>query len=322
MGADGLEHRQGLGVAIDIALQLGTAIADVCRVDEDRRNPGIDQGRLEGADTGHFQVVHQVAGGEHRTARTLFLGCRVKELQLHFGRRESHAVQLEVAGFLDLTVGDRHVGDDALADIGLPDAHHRHAVLRNARRVHQAAADGEGAHCRREVAAVAAPVDKGLVDGHLAEQVVDVVVGLDAPGQDHRLAGAGRGAAHAVDLLVIGIGAADHPQQQGVTGCARQLGRLGQVLQVEEHALAGAATHVGGGNLDLRYECHEFQVPIMTGGGALRPAPGTLLSWLLPIPGSPGRSVAAPRPPRRSIPLRRCRGGRSPAPRAARRSCG
>jgi hypothetical protein len=58
-----------------------------------------------------------------------FIG-RVDELQLHFGGREGHAVQLEVAGFLHLPP-DRHVGDDGLADVGLPDAHHatpsRHA---------------------------------------------------------------------------------------------------------------------------------------------------------------------------------------------------
>lgn len=79
---------------------------------------------------------------------------------------------------------------------------------------------------------------------------------LDALRQDHGLAGAGRGAAHAVDLLAVGVGAAYYPQQQCVTGGAGDLRLLGQVLQAEEHAFAGAATDVGGGDFYLRYVCH------------------------------------------------------------------
>ena len=69
------------------------------------------------------------------------------------------------------------MGDDGLADIGLPDADGGDAVARHAGRVDQAVGDGEGADGGRQVAAVAAPVDEGLVDGDLAEQVVDVVAG-------------------------------------------------------------------------------------------------------------------------------------------------
>ena len=71
----------------------------------------------------------------------------------------------------------RDVRDDALADVGLPDAHHRDAV---ARRLDQALGHGERADGRGEVAAVARPVDERLVDRDLAEEVVDVaVVALD-----------------------------------------------------------------------------------------------------------------------------------------------
>ena len=211
---------------------------------------------LKRADARHFQVVDQVAGREHRTATALFFRRRVEEFELHFGRREGHAVEFEVAGFLHFAVGDRHVRDDGLADVGLPDAHHGDAVVRDAAGVDQAVADGERTDRRGQVAAVAAPVDERLVDRHLAEQVVDVVIGLDALRQDHGLAGAGRRAAHAVDLLAVRVGAADHAQQQRVAGRAGNLRRFGQILQAEEHALAGAATHVGGGNFDLRCVSH------------------------------------------------------------------
>ena len=148
------------------------------------------------------------------------------------------------------------MGDDGLADVGLPYAHHGHAVVRNAAGVHQTVADGERTDRRGQVAAVAAPVHERLVDGDLTEQVIDVVIGLDAFRQDHGFAGARRRAAHAVDLFFVRVGAADYAQQQGVAGRAWNLGRFRQVSQAEEHAFAGAAAHVGGGNLDLRCMSH------------------------------------------------------------------
>ena len=38
------------------------------------------------------------------------------------------------------------------------------------------------------------------------------------------------------------------------------LGRLGHVVEVEEHAFAGAAAHVGGRNFDLRSVRHSFSL--------------------------------------------------------------
>ena len=176
---------------------------------------------------------------------------------MHFGRREGHAIELEITGFLHRTCGDRYMGNNGLADIGLPDTHHRRAVLRNARGIHQTTADRERAHRRRQVAAVTAPVHERLVDGDLTEQVIDVMVRAQAFADDYGLAGAGGGRAHAVDLFFVRIGAANHAQQQGITGCARHLSHGRQVQQAEEHALAGAATHIRCGNSDLRWVSHN-----------------------------------------------------------------
>ena len=69
--------------------------------------------------------------------------------------------------------------DIGLADIGLPDANDGHAVLRNALGRNQThewrRADGSA-----QVAAVARPVHKRLIDGDLAEQIVHIVIGACA----------------------------------------------------------------------------------------------------------------------------------------------
>ncbi len=211
VGTNRLEHQQRLRIAVDRTLQFGAGVADVFGVDENRRDPGVDHGRLERADTRHFQLIDQIAGGEHRATTALFFRRRIHEFDLHFGRWKGHAVEFEITGFLHFAVGDRHVGNDGLANVGLPHAHHRHAVVRDAISVDQTVADGERTDRCREIAAVAAPVDERLVDRHLAEQVIDVVIGAGAFRQDHGFAGAGRRATHAVDLLVVRVGAADHP---------------------------------------------------------------------------------------------------------------
>src|SRR5690606_33695176 len=85
--------------------------------------------------------------------------------------------------------------------------------------------------------------------------------------QDHALAGAGSGAAHAVDMGGIGIGTADYAHEQLVTRLTRYLAWLRQVLQAKEHALAGAAAHVGSGDSDLCWVGHAF----LLGGCPLSP---------------------------------------------------
>src|SRR3546814_10049225 len=62
----------------------------------------------------------------------------------------------------------------------LPDTHDANPVLRNARGVDQTIADCERTDRGREIAAVSGPVDEGLVDRHLPETIVDVVIGFRA----------------------------------------------------------------------------------------------------------------------------------------------
>ncbi|MNP62571.1 hypothetical protein D3C76_1578660 [compost metagenome] len=89
--------------------------------------------------------------------------------------------------------------------------------------------NGEGTGGGGEVAAVAAPVHEGLVDGDLAVEVVHVVIGLLAFGEDHALGGGGGGAAHAVHVGRVGIRAADHAHEQRIAGRAWHLAALGQI---------------------------------------------------------------------------------------------
>src|SRR3546814_10201804 len=97
----------------------------------------------------YFKVVNQVAGREHRATLVAVVG-RIEEFDLHFGRRERHAVEFEVTRFLHFTVGDRHVCDDGLVDLRLPDTHDADPVLRNARGVDQTIADCERTYRGRE----------------------------------------------------------------------------------------------------------------------------------------------------------------------------
>nr|GEU28025.1 hypothetical protein [Tanacetum cinerariifolium] len=240
VGADGFEHGQRPGIAVDRLLQLRARVTHRLRFDENGGNAGVDHGGAQHAHARHVQIVDQPAGGEHRTAGAiaLLVGRRIEKFQYDFGGRERDAIEFEVARLLYLAVRHRDMGDDGPGDIGLPDAHHGHAIARDARRVHQACRNRKRAHGGRQVAAVAAPVHERLVDGHLAEQVVDVMIGPVAGGQDHGLAGAGRAVAHAVDLFAVGVGAADHAQQQRVARGAWGLrGRRQEVLgEALQHA--------------------------------------------------------------------------------------
>ncbi len=254
VGADLLEALQRSLVLVDRRLQLDTGVAEVGGVEEDGRDAGGDHGHLEAAHAGHVQCIDQIAGREHR-ARITVIG-RIDEFQLDLGRREGHAIQLEIAGLLHFAIAHRHVGDDGLADVGLPDAYGAQAIARHPGRIDQPMGDRERTHRGAEVAAIAAPVDEGGIDRDLAVQVVHIVVRHRSGGDDHAFAGAGRCTAHAIGLLAIRIGRADHAHQQRIACGARHLRGLGQVLQAEEHALAGATAHVGGGNTELREEGH------------------------------------------------------------------
>ncbi len=247
IGTHGFKPCQCFGIGVDVFLQLGTGVTDIGGIDEDGRNTGVDHGRLEGPHARHFELIHQVAGGEHGA----FAIGGIHELDHYLGCREGHAIQFEITGFLYLTVGDRHMGDDGFLDVLLPDAHSADAVFRHALGIDQPLADGKGAHRSGQVAAVAGPVHKRLVDRHLTEEIVHVVIGLFTLGQNDGFGGTGRGATHAIDLLTIGVGTADHALQDFVTGFTRHLSCFRQIGQVEENTLGGAATDIGGRNFDL-----------------------------------------------------------------------
>ena len=250
--ADRLELLQRGLVFVDRTLKFGAVVAQRGRFDEHHRHARIDHRRPEHADTRHVEVIDGVAGGEHRaTAFAIALVRGIDELELHFRRRERHAVQFEVARFLHLAIRHLHMRHDGLLDVGLPDPHGAQAVARHACRVDHSVRDGEGPDRRRQVAAVAAPVDEGAFDRDLSVQVIHVMPGLRARRNDHHLAGARRGPAHAVGVLAVRIGRADHAAQQCVPRRSRHLRPFGQVLQAEEHAFRRAAAHVGGGDADL-----------------------------------------------------------------------
>src|SRR5690606_711340 len=124
------------------------------------------------ADTRHLKLVHKITGGEHGAALAVIFR-RVDEFQHDFRCGKGHSVQLEITQLLYLAIGDRHVGDDGLANVGLPDPYRAGAVVRNTRRIDQPGMDGKGTRCRRQIATVTAPVDEGAVDGDLAVEVVD-----------------------------------------------------------------------------------------------------------------------------------------------------
>ena len=141
--------------------------------------------------------------------------------------------------------------DDGLANIGLPDAHHGDTIVRYTRGIDQTITDGKRTDRRRQVAAVTAPVNEGLINRDLTKQIINIVIRLAAFGQDSGLTGAGGRTTHAINLFAIWVGAADDTHQQLVTRRAGLLRWLGQVLQAKENAFAGAATQVGGGDFDL-----------------------------------------------------------------------
>jgi hypothetical protein len=243
-------------VAVDVRLQLGALEAECLGLQEHGRDAGIDHRRFERSDARHLERIDEMAGREHRTTRVARILGRIEEFQFDLGRRERHAIELEIAEFDDVSVTHGNVRDDRLADVLLPDPHRctAPAVARQTRCIHQSAGYREGAYRRTQVAAVARPVHEGLLDRDLAVQIVDIVIGHARLRNDHRLAGARRRPAHAVGVLRIRIRRTDHAHQQRIPRSARHLRFLRQVFQHEEHALAGAAAHVGGGDHELGWE--------------------------------------------------------------------
>jgi len=81
------------------------------------------------------------------------------------------------------------------------------------------------------------------------------MVGSAALGEDHGLARARGGTAHAIDLLGIGVGASDDTQQEFVSRRPGAASKIGQLIEAEEDALARATPHIGGRNAKLLGEC-------------------------------------------------------------------
>jgi hypothetical protein len=140
-----------------------------------------------------------------------FDAARIEKLKPDLGRRESHAIELEVA------------------------FHHHLASF---------IVTWQTGRWRRSVAAVAGPVNHGGRRRQPRRTGSRRRGGLICRGYD--LAGAGGGAAHAVDVLALEASgrAADHAQQQAIA----EKGVGGQRISMEEHAFAAAVAHVDGGN--------------------------------------------------------------------------
>src|SRR5690606_30323570 len=210
VSADGFKHGQRFGVAVDVVLQLSAFVPDIFGVHENGGYAGVDHGGFQCAHTRYVQVVDQVTGGEHGA----FAIGGVHELDFHFRRRKGDAIQLKITGFLHFTVGDGYMGNDGFLDVGLPDPDHTGAVFRDAVFSDKATIDGKGTNGSGQIAAVATPVHEGLVDGHLAKQVVHVMVRLGRCRQDNRFTGTGGGIAQAVDLLLVEVRTADDSTQE------------------------------------------------------------------------------------------------------------
>ena len=108
-------------------------------------------------------------------------------------------------------------------------------------RIAHAGGDATGAEVSRAlVAAVALDPGIELIEGAL---VLDLLKDAD-------------GGAQGVTLHVMGQGKRDGVGAALAPAVVLATGGFGQVFEVEEHAFAGTATHVGGGDLDLRYVGH------------------------------------------------------------------
>ena len=119
-----------------------------------------------------------------------------------------------------------------------------------------AVGDGDGAHRRRQFAAVPAPVDEGLVDGdgRTGSQRRDPALLLDRI----TVLLVTRWPPHAVVCACRRVGGFDDdPHQEVVAGLARHLKKPAVTPRAEEHALAGAATSMVAREPGLRREAGQ-----------------------------------------------------------------
>ncbi len=160
--ANGFQLLQRHRVIIDIVAKLSALVANVCGVDEYSGNPRRHHRGRQRTDPRHVQLIDRIACGKQR--RILTVIGRVEKFQHNLCGGKGHTVQLKIAAFLHLTIADRHAGNNGFADIGLPDTHLAVAAFRQSRRLNQPGVNGEGPRRRRQIAAIATPIHKGLVN--------------------------------------------------------------------------------------------------------------------------------------------------------------
>ena len=181
MGAYGFKALKRFAGAVDVVLQLTAREPQLCGIQEDRGDARINQGGIQPAHAGYLKGVDQVTGREHGAA---FVVGGVDKVHGDFSRGKGDTVQLKITGFLNLPLGDGDSVDDGFTDVRLPNSHFNNAIFGNALRGQHALRDRKGAHRGRQIAAVAAPVHKGLVNGHLTEEVIHIVSGPLAGAHD------------------------------------------------------------------------------------------------------------------------------------------
>ena len=143
------------------------------------------------------------------------------------------------------------MGDDGFLNIRLPDAHHGHAVFRDARGVNQACMNRKCTGGGGQIATITRPIHKGLVNRDLTVEIIHIVIRHAGFGQNHAFGRAGSRATHAVNVRGVWVGAANHAHEQLVARRAGLLAGFRQILQTEKHAFGCAATNVGGGDFNL-----------------------------------------------------------------------
>lgn len=218
-----LAHRQpdrfDPGLEFSVGIQpvaiLVPGDADIRGPHHHAGHPVVDQRHRHAVDH-----VNRIAAGQQCAAAG---PGRVAELGRDRGVGAGHPVDRGVPGVSDLAAGGLHGRHGDLPGVFHVDRDAGYIAVRR----HQPALDREGADAREDIAAVLRIADDRLIDEHLQEQVIDRDPrprGL----RNHRdLAGQRIGSAHPVDL--DRIGAAHHPQQEGI---AR--GRIGGQVGLEE----------------------------------------------------------------------------------------
>ena len=251
-------------------------------------------GRCQHHGHGHVHAAHLHALDELRALtgreqRSRLGADDVHEVEQDRRRRAGDPVDGRLAVVLDMAVRGPDDRLDEGVGVDVADVHHGPGIVRR----HQTAIDGEGAHARQHVAAGGTVVHESPVHRDLGEQIVHVRPRVVRGRDDGDLAGQGGGAAHAVDLTLVG--GAHGGEQDPVAG--RVVGR--QLAGQEVRSSRGAATHHDAGDCGL--SCHGQDIlsqtsdarlpgPPITGGDAVNTSlsPSKETSRRVVVPSSRG----------------------------------